>query len=929
MLTKLFTHHIRPHGRHDGRTIRILLTAVLLLQLPLPALAALSDPWTMWEFMRNYTGADKIDRLHNSFAVGTRGCSGTMISPHIYLSAAHCGGPLITVRFYHIDEDAPGPAAQYQQQSQPYRGRPLPWQSFIHPTGTQEGDTQLFWLEDGSDGVPPGIKYGYIELSVPASVVGEQLYSFWFNPQDGLVDTVLYSDGVVTTVGTQPIGDPPLYFAKSNLYTQGGASGSSVLRSSDQRIMGVTAIGGGNSRTTADMAHLLSGYDGEVDQVLDAVEYDLMLTSTRLNFQHLRFNTPLQRAQWRPVDISGSLGHGPNLNAGLVGGSMIGPAAYRAHWNSPWMPQDRSQWVPTLQLETFEDGQLNLPGVSASAGSVLGPSPNTDSADQDDGNLDNFSGTGGHSFFSANGSAGITFTFNPAVLGSLPTRAGIVWTDGDGATTFEAYDGTGALIRRIGPIVINDGALNGGTREDRLFAIAHQGGIGSIKISNSQGGIEVDHLHVGTSPLFYTDPAPPRDALWHANARFAPNASYRISVAVYGLTSGNRQGYLKLRSNKGNVESTFPFTPVQGGWQRISGRVTLGNYDDYRLLVGGDGQGSFYLSEVTLLREDGNAALTFDTGEERRAWEYVGGSHPTSWGVNGAGDFAAVVVGPSATDPNNPSDYGWNLRNRHIGLEANKVYEISFDALHSAGPFDRELFANIEDLSGIVDGQFHWRFASAGERTTKTFQVTTHHGRNGITFGAYGATTYLVDNIRIREIGSAQACTPSITATGNQPGEAGSTHAFAHDGTLSTFFNSSYIDWQYIQLDFSCIAEIAAFRRYMTRNGTSTAGNRGSQGEGFAYSLDGVHWVNVTAVSSTGWQNYVNLRPHAWSSLNYGWSAWLQLNTPVYARYVRFNWDDNGDAVNEIQTRLAGGVTASLPDAALEAKPEEETASMR
>ena len=347
-----------------------------------------------------------------------------MISPHIYLSAAHCGGPLIDVRFYHIDEDAPGPAAQYQQKSQVYRGRPLPWQSFIHPTGTQKGDSQLFWLEDGSDGVPPGIKYGYIELSPTASALGEQLYSFWFNPQDGLADTVLYSDGSVTRLGTQPIGDPPLYFAHSDLFTLGGASGSSVLRASDQRIMGVTATGGGNLRTTADMAHLLTGYDGEVDQVLDVVEYDLMLTSTRLNFQRLRFDTPVQRAQWRTIDISGSVGNGPSLNDALVGGSMIGPAAYRAYWNSPWMPEDQTKWVPTLQLETFEDGQLNLPGISASAGSVLGPGPNTDSVDQDDGNLDNFSGTGGHSFFSANGSAGIRFTFNPAVLGRLPTRAG-------------------------------------------------------------------------------------------------------------------------------------------------------------------------------------------------------------------------------------------------------------------------------------------------------------------------------------------------------------------------------------------------------------------------------------------------------------------------------------------------------------------------
>ena len=128
--------------------------------------------------------------------------------------------------------------------------------------------------------------------------------------------------------------------------------------------------------------------------------------------------------------------------------------------------------------------------------------------------------------------------------------------------------------------------------------------------------------------------------------------------------------------------------------------------------------------------------------------------------------------------------------------------------------------------------------------------MATHHGRDSITFGVYGA----------------------------------------RDGTLSTFFNSSYLDWQHIQLDFSCIAEVAAFRPYMTRHGTSTAGNRGSQGEGFAYSLDDVHWANVTADKSTGWQNYVNLRPHAWSSLNYGWSAWLQLGAKSRIAVRAYLW---------------------------------------
>jgi len=48
------------------------------------------------------------------------------------------------------------------------------------------------------------------------------------------------------------------------------------------------------------------------------------------------------------------------------------------------------------------------------------------------------SGLDGDSYFSWSGSAGLTFTFNADVLGSLPTHVDIVWTDGAGTTSFEA-----------------------------------------------------------------------------------------------------------------------------------------------------------------------------------------------------------------------------------------------------------------------------------------------------------------------------------------------------------------------------------------------------------------------------------------------------------------------------------------------------------
>ena len=73
--------------------------------------------------------------------------------------------------------------------------------------------------------------------------------------------------------------------------------------------------------------------------------------------------------------------------------------------------------------ETFEDHLLNTPGLSANAGGVtsvvFGPSIH-DSVDADDGAI-NGSGLNGDDYFTGAGSAGVTFAFNAAALGGLPT----------------------------------------------------------------------------------------------------------------------------------------------------------------------------------------------------------------------------------------------------------------------------------------------------------------------------------------------------------------------------------------------------------------------------------------------------------------------------------------------------------------------------
>ena len=129
-----------------------------------------------------------------------------------------------------------------------------------------------------------------------------------------------------------------------------------------------------------------------------------------------------------------------------------------------------------FHLETFEDAALNTPGVS-SAGIVIVPGGITDSVDGDDGTIDGF-GTLGHTFF-GDGATGLLFTFDGVALGGLPTHAGIVWTDGFGDITFQAFDAGGILIGTLGGTHAN-GSISGETDDDRFYGIIAPGGIGSI-----------------------------------------------------------------------------------------------------------------------------------------------------------------------------------------------------------------------------------------------------------------------------------------------------------------------------------------------------------------------------------------------------------------------------------------------------------------
>lgn len=183
--------------------------------------------------------------------------------------------------------------------------------------------------------------------------------------------------------------------------------------------------------------------------------------------------------------------------ARACGQVMVGPLPYLGLGDSPF---DVAH--PSFVVENFEDGFFNVPGVATDMdnSAVYGPSALADSVDADDGVIDG-SGTAGKLLFSAFGPEGITFYFDPKVLGGYPTHAGIVWTDGEGTTSFTAWSSDGSLLGTVGPVYISDGSIYGGTAEDRFFGVVAGCGISKIHIWNACCGIEVDHLQFSFGPV--------------------------------------------------------------------------------------------------------------------------------------------------------------------------------------------------------------------------------------------------------------------------------------------------------------------------------------------------------------------------------------------------------------------------------------------
>lgn len=186
----------------------------------------------------------------------------------------------------------------------------------------------------------------------------------------------------------------------------------------------------------------------------------------------------------------------------LTGATFVGPTPYLSAVDSPFSGTSFSY----SYLEDFQDGVLNTPGVNANSGTAVFGVPG--------GSVDSVEGPTLVSWYVSTNT--VRFTFSSAVLGSLPTHAGIVWTDvgfvssgvaGLSSVVFEAFDALGVSLGVAGPFTLGDGGVNGGQSEDRFFGATNAGGISAIELRMPDStDWELDHLQYGAESSAVPEP---------------------------------------------------------------------------------------------------------------------------------------------------------------------------------------------------------------------------------------------------------------------------------------------------------------------------------------------------------------------------------------------------------------------------------------
>lgn len=176
-------------------------------------------------------------------------CSSTMIGPNIVLTAAHCGPAEADA-----NQNARLRFVTYRNSETQRNEEIFYCRRLIH--GWPLHDLALAWCDPNASGVNPGDKYGYLDVETRAPLVGDYVYSVWWNPvtqgATGSAMVPLFSRGTVRQTNATiwggilpgwPAGHP-VGIRMDTWATLGSSGGGNIDINTHRLLVGPTTLAG-------------------------------------------------------------------------------------------------------------------------------------------------------------------------------------------------------------------------------------------------------------------------------------------------------------------------------------------------------------------------------------------------------------------------------------------------------------------------------------------------------------------------------------------------------------------------------------------------------------------------------------------------------------------------------------------------------------
>jgi hypothetical protein len=598
---------------------------------------------------RSYLHYENPDVALRSYAaVDLDWCSGTMIGPNVMMTAGHCGQGNVNANWRLYT------AANTQMVES------FSCQYLLHTFPNT--DLTLYWCSANGSGENPGDKYGYIDFDLVIDPVngfdnnayaasrnlltlGTDLYSIWMNPIDtlgpgqysifseGQFDNVNFvswytpnlnngpgylcgnsvcsggsndglncdtnSCGVATCPGGSCVPREQLALGvHSTLWSNGGASGSSQLRSSSHRILvGPLSVGNQDSRGRSAVGIADYIYWGLIDANITCPTCCLSCGTPQLNQNFLTIlgiTNPAAYSGWLDKNADGIFDLQHDLEM------MRGENARHWYWlgfeshrrNALWTKNPPA--VVTFDTSDPATGTASLSTVGQSGNNYL-PVLSHERLNLAAQQYYRLSFTAILTQNSQNNPLKVCLEgmethcgdANPP-LGSSAVLVFRLWASPGAKLRFYLKPGTSLQLAGVGLIADNE-SVNFDTHDQRYMWRNHNtGGRGRIWPNGVNAGAAADW-----AGAVYRDPNRPLDNDWSLrNRQLALNggATYRACFDYRSSDrvplTGNIQGTVRLLNEIGEISnSSILFTPTNV-WQRTCTGWFYAATDDNNLQFG-------------------------------------------------------------------------------------------------------------------------------------------------------------------------------------------------------------------------------------------------------------------------------------------------------------------------------------------------------